>query len=190
VAELEVGALYIWFGVWSTWLGVEGWRYSERRFPMMAPPSPVSAPSVESAEAAPGPGPDWADLGSAWQSRTQQEGWWREPDLTLADLARRLGTNTTYLSRAINEGLGLNFNELVNRMRAAETARLIEADAQANLVQIALEAGFSSKATFNRVFRAVYGHSPSEHRRLKSHISQGAQESEASNSSEIGKPAG
>lgn len=174
VGELETGPFYLWFGVWVTWLGVEGWRYSERRFPIMTAP-----PATETA-----PGPDWVELGARWQAKTQAEGWWREPDLSLADLAKRLGTNTAYLSQAVNDGLGMNFNEMINRMRATEAARLIDSDARATLVQIAFDAGFSSKATFNRVFRAVYGTSPSERRRLRSQKSADGRDSEASSGSE------
>jgi AraC-like DNA-binding protein len=176
VGELETGPLYLWLGIWVTWLGVEGWRYSERRFPNMTAPLAAVIP----------PGPDWAELGARWQSRTQTEGWWREPDLSLAELAKRLGTNTAYLSQAVNEGLGVNFNEMINGMRAAEASRLIDTDLRATLVQIALDAGFSSKATFNRVFRAVYGTSPSEQRRLRSQTSRVAGESEASGRVERG----
>lgn len=79
---------------------------------------------------------------------------------------RRLGANTAYLSRAVNEGLGVNFNAFVNRMRAEEVARRMKADPAArDLLQLALNAGFSSKATFNRAFRAAFHLSPSEFRR-------------------------
>jgi AraC-like DNA-binding protein len=109
-------------------------------------------------------------MGERWRQATEAAGWWREPDLTLAELARRLGTNTAYLSRAVNEGLGMNFNAFVNRMRAEEVARRMQADPDArDLLQLALEAGFSSKATFNRAFLAALGVTPSAfRRRLKS----------------------
>jgi AraC-like DNA-binding protein len=172
VGELDAGPLYIWFGVLSVWLGVEGWRQSDRRFPQLEPQAKVEADDVR--------GSDWAEQGARWRQAIQAGGWWREPDLALADVARRLGTNTSYLSRAINEGLGLNFNELINRMRAEEVARLLKQGAEPNLMQIALEAGFSSKATFNRAFRAVHDMSPSAYReRLKSQKSAGLQASEA-----------
>lgn len=84
----------------------------------------------------------------------------------MAELARRLGTNTAYLSRAINQGLSLNFNAFVNRMRSDEVAKRMQEDPAArDLFQLALDAGFSSKATFNRAFRAAYGLTPSEFRR-------------------------
>jgi AraC-like DNA-binding protein len=108
---------------------------------------------------------DWATLGEQWRQATEAAGWWREPDLSLAELARRLGTNTAYLSRAINEGLGVNFNAFVNRLRAEEVARQMQADPAArDLLQLALEAGFSSKATFNRAFRTAFGVTPSTFR--------------------------
>ena len=172
VGELDAGPLYLWFGGLSAWLGVEGWRQSDRRFPTMH-----VTPEADVAEIS---GPDWPALGERWRQEIQAGGWWREPELALADVARRVGTNTTYLSRAINEGLSLNFNELINRMRAEEVARLIKVEAEPNFMQLALEAGFSSKATFNRAFRAAYGASPSDYRRrLKSQKSAGLQASEA-----------
>lgn len=157
LGELETGSLQLWIAACSAWLGVEGWRHAERVFPTMeADVSPRPTPA----------GHDWAVLGERWRQTTEAAGWWREPDLTLAELARRLGTNTAYLSRAVNGGLGVNFNAFVNQMRAEEVARRMQADpAVVDLLQLALEAGFSSKATFNRAFRAVFDVPPSEFRR-------------------------
>jgi AraC-like DNA-binding protein len=172
VGELDTGPLNLWFAAWSAWLGIEGWRQCDRRYPVMQ-----TAPAPDVAEAT---GPDWAALGQRWRQEIEAQGWWRQADLSLAEAARRVGTNTTYLSRAINEGLGLNFNELINRMRAEEVARRIEAAEEPNFMQLALEAGFNSKATFNRAFRAVHGISPSDYRlRLKSQKSAGSPGSEA-----------
>jgi AraC-like DNA-binding protein len=173
VGELDTTALYLWFAGLSAWLGIEGWRQCDRRYPVML----AAAPAAEVAQAG---GPDWAALGQRWRQQIEAQGWWRQPDLSLAETARRVGTNTTYLSRAINEGLGLNFNELINRMRAEEVARQIQAADEPNFMQLALEAGFNSKATFNRAFRTVHGISPSDYRlRLKSQKSAGSPGSEA-----------
>lgn len=157
VGELETGPLQLWLAAWGAWLGVEAWRHTERAFPVMRRGSDTTLNAS---------GNDWAALGERWSAATEAAGWWREPDLTLSELARRLGTNTAYLSRAVNEGLGMNFNEFINRMRAQEVARRIQADPnEGDLLQMALEAGFSSKATFNRVFQAVFDTTPSAMRR-------------------------
>ncbi len=157
LSTLQVFVFYVVLILFSAYAGVEGWRCSERRFPAMTSdvePEPVPASS---------PQRDWSALGADWRNRIREEGWWREPDLSSATLARRLGVNTAYLSRGFNEGLGLNLAEVINRMRAEAVAARLEAGETSSLLDLALEAGFSSKATFNRAFRAAYGHSPSDH---------------------------
>jgi AraC-like DNA-binding protein len=89
--------------------------------------------------------------------------------LTLAELAQRLGTHATLLSKVINMGCGQNFNDFVNSYRVAEARRLLANPqfAHYSLVGVALESGFNSKSTFNRVFKKLDGRAPSEVTRLK-----------------------
>ncbi len=89
---------------------------------------------------------------------------WREPELTLADLANRLRVAPGVLSRVINAGSGQHFNDFVNQYRVAEAARRLRDPAfrHYTLLAIALEAGFNSKSTFNRVFKKLNGLTPSE----------------------------
>ena len=95
---------------------------------------------------------------------------WLEPELTLAELAHRLRTNTSLLSHVINTGCGQNFNDFVNRYRVAEAERKLQDPrlAHYSLVGIALESGFNSKSTFNRVFKKLTGRTPGEISRPKS----------------------
>ncbi|GAB3867346.1 hypothetical protein GCM10028824_09560 [Hymenobacter segetis] len=94
---------------------------------------------------------------------------WLEPELTLAELAHRLRTNTSLLSHVINTGCGQNFNDFVNRYRVAEAERKLQDPrlAHYSLVGIALESGFNSKSTFNRVFKKLTGRTPGEIARPK-----------------------
>lgn len=87
-----------------------------------------------------------------------------EPQLTLADLSRRTGVSTTVLSSIINQGFGKNFNDFVNGYRVREVKEKLRQGAakNLNLLGIALESGFNSKATFNRVFKKITGVSPKE----------------------------
>ena len=94
----------------------------------------------------------------------EQEQPWLEPELTLTELAHRLRTHPALLSKVINAGCGQNFNDFVNAYRVQEARRKL-ADARFahySLVGVALESGFNSKSTFNRVFRKVTGQAPSE----------------------------
>ncbi|GAA4359567.1 hypothetical protein GCM10023185_26280 [Hymenobacter saemangeumensis] len=94
---------------------------------------------------------------------------WLEPELTLTELAHRLRSTPAALSRTINAGCGQNFNDFVNGYRVAEARRKL-ADprfAHYSLLGVALESGFNSKSTFNRVFKKLDGRAPGELERLK-----------------------
>lgn len=94
---------------------------------------------------------------------------WLEPELTLAELAQHLRLHPAQLSKLINLGCGQSFSDFVNRYRVAEAQRKL-ADprfAHYSLVGVALESGFNSKSTFNRVFRKLAGQAPREVARPK-----------------------
>lgn len=101
-------------------------------------------------------------------ARIDTEQLWRDPALTLAGLARILGTNTTYLSRGLGAAAGENFNTIINRRRVAEMQQLLAMPTeQRDLLTLAFDVGFNSKASFNRAFLDLAGMSPSQWR-LKS----------------------
>ena len=87
-----------------------------------------------------------------------------DSQLTLSVLARQIGVNTTVLSYVINSGFEKNFNDFVNEYRIVEVKdRLIGGAAESeNLLGVALDSGFNSKATFNRSFKKFTGVSPKE----------------------------
>jgi AraC-like DNA-binding protein len=96
-----------------------------------------------------------------------------EPQLTLADLSKLAGTNASVLSSVINQGFGVNFNDFVNGYRVEEVKTRLENGAakNLNLLGVAFECGFNSKATFNRVFKKQTGISPKEY---QAEIEQGS----------------
>jgi AraC-like DNA-binding protein len=91
---------------------------------------------------------------------------WRDSDLTLADLADRLGTTPHKLSEVLNSQLGLTFYDFVNGYRVREVQRRISAgDARkVTMLALALDAGFASKSTFNVVFKKHTQQTPSDYR--------------------------
>ena len=92
----------------------------------------------------------------------QEENPYLDPDLTLNDLAQKVSTNSSVLSKIINSGFGQNFNDYINAHRvAAFEAKLQDPKTQhLTLMSIALDCGFNSKATFNRAFKKFKGISP------------------------------
>lgn len=169
--------LYVWFSVLVYGLGLGGLRsaglaYPRPRRETEAEVTPVAEPDigVEPREATPESASDrqvdWQAMGARYDIQVRAQGWWRDPDLTAPRLARLLATNTTYLSRALNEGLGRNFNEFINgiRIEAVQT-ELRSSDTDRDILAVALDAGFNSKASFNRVFKRITGITPTEYRR-------------------------
>lgn len=112
---------------------------------------PTAAPAALPAELLP-----WREKLLALMAAEQP---WLEPELTLTELAQRLRTTPNVLSKVINAGCGQNFNDFVNTYRVHEARRKL-ADprfAHYSLVGVALESGFNSKSTFNRVFKKLLG---------------------------------
>jgi AraC-like DNA-binding protein len=103
-----------------------------------------------------------------WKERVeqliQQEGLYKNPELTLTGLAKKLHTNASFLSKVINNGFGVNFNDFINRYRVNEVKALLADDANANItiMSLAYDAGFNSKATFNRAFKKFTGKNPKD----------------------------
>lgn len=87
-----------------------------------------------------------------------------EAELTLSDLAKQLKTNTSVLSKVINDGTGRNFNDFINSYRVQEVITKLKTGEQQTqtLLGIAYDSGFNSKATFNRAFKKVTGKTPKE----------------------------
>ena len=89
-----------------------------------------------------------------------------EPELTLEQLARLLGTSRHTLSAFLNDTLGCGYYSYLERFRVAHAVRLLRSCPGKSILEIAYDSGFGSKATFNRRFKAATGQPPSSLRQL------------------------
>jgi AraC-like DNA-binding protein len=90
-----------------------------------------------------------------------------DPELTLSQLARDLNLSRSLLSQLINEGIGDNFYNFINKYRVEQVKKLM-IDPRVknfNMLGMALEAGFKSKSTFNLIFKRFTGLTPTEYRK-------------------------
>lgn len=94
----------------------------------------------------------------------QRNQWFLKPRLTLNDLSEMTGLQTRDISRAINLHANRSFNEYVNRFRVEAVCQRLANGSTATLSDIAQQAGFSSKASFNKVFKACLGVTPSQYK--------------------------
>lgn len=93
-----------------------------------------------------------------------------DSNLSLPQLAGDLEIPSNQLSQIINESIGLNFFDFINRYRVEEVKKKI-ADPQFDsysLLGIAFECGFNSKSAFNRIFKNSTGMTPGEYKRMNS----------------------
>jgi AraC-like DNA-binding protein len=88
-----------------------------------------------------------------------------DENLTVAALARSLGSQEYLVRRAINGGLGYrNFNEFLHHYRLTEAAARLHSQSHLPILSIALDVGYGSIGPFNRAFRRRFGVTPSEYR--------------------------
>ncbi len=86
-----------------------------------------------------------------------------QQDLSASKLAEHLNTNTSYLSKIINDKFELNYNALINKYRIQEAQIIILQKDYKNytIEAIAHESGYKSKSTFNEAFKRITGLTPS-----------------------------
>jgi AraC-like DNA-binding protein len=89
------------------------------------------------------------------------------PELSLFDLADKLGSSSHALSQVLNDRMKMTFYDFINLHRIEEAKRLFRNPATAGdkVVVIAMDAGFNSLSTFNAVFRKFTDMTPSEFRK-------------------------
>jgi len=90
-----------------------------------------------------------------------------ECNLTLAELAAYLGLKERHLSEYINSYCHTTFQDYVNRFRIEEAKKLLTENTsnRKSILEIAFEAGFNSKSTFNYTFRKHTRTTPSNYRK-------------------------
>jgi AraC-like DNA-binding protein len=93
------------------------------------------------------------------------EALYKKSDLSITDLASKLGVHPNYLSQVINQEEKKNFYDFVNTYRIEEFKRLValKKNQQFTLLSLAYDCGFSSKSSFNRYFKKATGQTPSDY---------------------------
>ncbi len=85
------------------------------------------------------------------------------PDYNLSDLAKDLNSSPAKVSQAINQELNKNFSDLINSYRIETAKQILVTESHLSVEGVALNAGFSSRATFYRAFKKQTGVSPIEY---------------------------
>lgn len=113
-------------------------------------------------------GGDIADEGIVEDSRIiyslmtlfEKEKLYMNMDIKIANVALMIGTNKTYLSRALNTRLSKNFCQFVNHYRIREVCSLFIDNPELEIRELAEQCGFNSSSNFSIVFKYNTGFTP------------------------------
>lgn len=111
--------------------------------------------------------PNLEDLKTKFEEFMIGKRMYRMPRLRLDDLSEVMDIRPQKISDILRFGYGKSFYDFVNQLRVKDAMKQIDSAPDEKLLSIALDSGFSSKSTFNEVFRKTTGMTPSEYRRRK-----------------------
>lgn len=133
-------------------IGLTSWVAGDSRPEKHTDVEPVQ---VEPAAATP---EDHEIMGRLEQLMSRQK-FYRDENLNLSRLARKMGLPSRQISQAINRATGGNVSQYINQLRVKDACRLLEETDQ-SVTSVMLESGFQTKSNFNREFRRITGMSP------------------------------
>lgn len=94
----------------------------------------------------------------------EQEQLHLDSSLSLHKLAQHVAISPNYISQTLNETMGTNFFDFVNKWRI-ETAKPKIIANEDTILNIALEVGFNARSSFYKVFKKETGKTPTEFRK-------------------------
>jgi AraC-like DNA-binding protein len=156
--ELMLAAVYL-CGVFVIVFGLLGFRYPEYINRVL---KAVSG-QKKRREALARLGPDaLMDALVAHMERSQA---FRNPDLTIDEVAGAIGASAQIVSELVNRKTGANFRAWINAWRVLAACERLARDADASILDIAFESGFNSKSSFNAAFQEIAGKTPRDFRK-------------------------
>jgi len=106
-----------------------------------------------------------SSLLKAVRQHMQEHQSYLDNQLTLTSLAKTVGISTHHLSEVLNQHEGKNFYQFVNEYRIDFFCEQLKYDKEIKILDLAMTAGFSSKSTFNAVFKQFVQLTPSQYRK-------------------------
>ena len=86
-------------------------------------------------------------------------------DISLKGIAKTFGYNEKYLSWALHKLTGMHFRQLLAMYRVEHAKKLLDQPSHdCTIAQIAMQSGFSTINSFNRIFKDFTGVTPSQYR--------------------------
>lgn len=149
--------VYIPMATLIYWIGIAGYKQA------LAAPAVAKEKNTE---------PAWSNEQLAQAAQVLLAGMEKDrlflnADLDLTELARATGLPAKLISATLNQHLNNSFSQFINEYRVTEfKKRILQPDAaELTLAGIAASCGFSSQATFQRIFKQITGVTPTEYKK-------------------------
>ena len=91
-------------------------------------------------------------------------------NITLEEAANMMHFSPSHFSRVFKQLIGIGFVKYLNIIRITQASELL-LHSDSTVTQIAYHCGFQNVRTFNRVFKEITGHTPSEYVAIPEHES-------------------
>lgn len=146
--------IYIPLTILLYWLGINGYIISFKVYKTASKGQEITEETIQKTI-------------SSLERLMKEEKLFLNPSLKLSDVIKQTNIPQKTISTVLNQHLHKSFNEYVNAYRVEEfKSRLLQENVENfTITGIALECGFNSQATFQRVFKAITNQSPSEFRK-------------------------
>ena len=159
IAESLAQLLLFWIiGIWGL-----RQRPGLMRGPVMEPTPPQEAP-VRKYEKSALDQERAARIARKVENAMEKDMLYRDPNLSLWDLAKHIGVTSHYVSQTLNTQLNKSFFDLVNGWRIKDAIEQLKTTEETILV-IAYDVGFNSRSAFYKAFKRETGKTPSDLRR-------------------------
>ncbi len=95
---------------------------------------------------------------------------YKNPNLKLPNVAKKLNILPHRLSQLVNDNLGKSFNLYINEHRIQAAKEMLLTNDQFSLDAIGYECGFNSKSNFYATFKKITGTTPSKYKKELNHL--------------------
>ncbi len=143
--------IFIGMALITYWLGLEGYnRKNETPIKLKTILDPKEMEQLQ-------------EISTLMNALMERDHIYKDPDLSLSKLSKQLNVKSYLVTKCLSVIHETKFNDYVNSFRIEEVKRLINdpKNEQFTLLSLAFEAGFNSKASFNRAVKKLTGKSPS-----------------------------
>ena len=100
---------------------------------------------------------------AALDAQIRSHHWYCQPRLCLQDIASYTGLSVKDISWSVNTGGGVSFADYINQLRIERVTDMARQHPQKTLLELAMDAGFSSKSSFNAVVKKHTGKTPGQY---------------------------